>query len=380
MNFIADKHLNQDRGMSPPSLHSNFQGKIIDLSIGDIDCSTDISIINAAFEDALNGHTHYTDSMGYLELREEIVKYHKENFDNYNISPSNTFVVSGGCHGMYLILSAILNYEEEVIVFSPYFPVYKDQIELTGGKISIVELSEEEEFQINKERLEEKINSHTKAIIINTPSNPTGICYTTESLNIIKEISEKYNLLVIADDIYDFFSYEKKFTPIFTLPDMEKRVVSICSFSKNFAMTGWRVAYITGQPDIVKTASLINESIVYSTSSISQRAAISALKNHSKIKLKISEIYKERMEYACKRIKNIDFLSLIKPQGGIYLFINIEKTNLSSTDFSNELYKQLGIKVLPGVIFGSDKHVRVSLKEEITVLEDVFNRIEKFIF
>ncbi len=380
MKFIASKHVDRGSGMCNPVALSKFNGKVIDLSMGDIDCHTDEVIIKDAFQDALKGHTHYTNSLGYLELRENIAQYHKENFENYNVDAENIFVVSGGCHGMYLILQSILDTDDEVIIFSPYFPVYKEQIKLATGIPVVVELLEEEGFQISKAILEEKITKKTKAIIINTPSNPTGVCYTMESLNIVKEISEKYNLLVIADDIYDYYSYDTPFIPIYTLPGMDKRTMVVCSFSKNFAMTGWRVAYILGLKEIIDCANNINESIVYSTCSVAQRAAISALKNHKRIKEALPKIFKERIDYACERINNSKFLSVIKPNGGIYLFVNIEKTNLTSSEFSKLVYIEKGIKILQGNYFGSDKHVRMSLIVDLETLKEVFDRIESLSF
>ncbi|MGL5655270.1 MAG: aminotransferase class I/II-fold pyridoxal phosphate-dependent enzyme [Fusobacteriaceae bacterium] len=380
MKFIADKHINRGSGMCNSVAPTKFEGKLIDLSMGDIDCHTDEVVIKDAFQDALEGHTHYTNSLGYLELRENIAQYHNENFKNYNVDAENIFVVSGGCHGMYLILQSIVDTDDEVIIFSPYFPVYKEQIKLAGGVPVVVELLEEDGFQIAKASLEEKITKKTKAIIVNTPSNPTGACYTMDSLNIIKEISEKYDLLVIADDIYDYYSFDTPFIPIYTLPDMDKRTMVVCSFSKNFAMTGWRVAYILGLKEIVDCANNINESIVYSTCSVAQRAAISALKNHKRIKSELPKVFKERIDYAWERINNIDFLSMVKPSGGIYLFVNIEKSNLSSAEFSELLYAEKGIKVLQGTYFGSDKHIRMSLIVDLDTLKEVFDRIESLNF
>lgn len=376
MKFIANKHINRGSGMCTPVVSTKFNGKLIDLSMGDIDCHTDEVIIQDAFKDALKGHTHYTNSLGYLELRENIAQYHKENFENYNVEAENIFVVSGGCHGMYLVLQSILDTDDEVIIFSPYFPVYQEQIKLAAGVPVVVELLEKDGFQISKANLEEKITKKTKAIIVNTPSNPTGVCYTMDSLNIIKEISEKYDLLVIADDIYDYYSFDAPFIPIYTLPDMDKRTMVICSFSKNFAMTGWRVAYVLGIKEIIDCANNINESIIYSTCSVAQRAAISALKNYKRIKEELPKIFKKRIDYACERINNSNFLSVVKPSGGIYLFVNMEKTNLTSAEFSKLLYSEKGIKVLQGTYFGSDKHIRMSLIVDLDTLKETFDRIE----
>lgn len=378
--FIAKKNINRDCGMTSSYENSKFNGELIDLSIGDIDKNTHSIVINSAFSDVLNGHTHYTHPKGAFELREKIAKYHFENFNNYIINPEDILVVSGGCHGMYLALQSILDELDEIIIFSPFFPVYKEQILLAGGTPIIVELNEKEKFQINKTSLEMAITPKTKGIIINTPSNPTGVCYTQESLNIIREFSIKYNLVVLADDIYDFYSYSSKFTPICTLPNMKDRTVTICSFSKNFAMTGWRIGYIHGPSDIINCSNNINESIVFSTSAPSQRAAIAALDNFNEIKNSLVPIFQERIDFFYDLVKNIDFLSCVKPQGGIYIFLNIEKTGLSSSEFAKLLFHQCGIKVLPGSIFGSNKHIRISLITNKESLLEVYTRMTKLKF
>ncbi len=196
---------------------------LINLGIGDLDIHTDECLIELAMTDAKKGHTHYTDSYGYLELREEICKYHKENFKNYEFSPKDIMITTGACHALYLTFKSILNKGEEVILLAPFFPVYADQIKLSDGVPVIVETKIENNFQIIKEDLEKAITPKTKCIVVNSPSNPTGVCYSIESMNIIKEISEKYDLLVIADDVYDFYSYEKTFIPIITFRRNEKK-------------------------------------------------------------------------------------------------------------------------------------------------------------
>lgn len=379
-NFIADKFQNRTYSMGNKKFNKNCPFPPINLGIGDLDTNTDKEIIKKTMEDALNGHTHYTDSFGYLELREEILKYHKENFENYNFSIDDIMVVSGACHGLYLLLKAILNPLDEIIVLAPFFPVYADTISLSNGVTKIVETKLENNFQIVKEDLEKAITGKTKAIILNSPSNPTGVCYNLESLNIVRELAIKYNILVIADDVYDFYSYENEFVPIYTLPDMKDRTISICSFSKNFAMTGWRIGYVIGNSEIISCMNFINEAIIYSACSVSQRCAIYALRDFKRIKKNIVPIFKERIDYAYNRIKNIPFLSCSKAEGGIYLFINIEKTNMTAKEFTNFLIENYNIMVVCGDSFGVHGFIRIACTLEIPKLKEVFDRIESIQF
>ena len=291
-NFVADKFLKREYSMGVKKEFSKtLPYTPINLGIGDLDIHTDKELIQKAMADAEAGHTHYTNSYGYLELREEICRYHKENFENYDYSPENVMVVTGACHGLYLLFKSILNPEDEIILLAPFFPVYADQISLSGGKPVIVETKFENGFQIVKEDLEKAVTSKTKAIVVNSPSNPTGVCYTLESLNIIREFAIEHDILVVADDVYDFFSYEKKFTPLATLPDMKERTVTVCSFSKNFAMTGWRIGYMLAPGEIIECVNFINEAIIYSAPSVSQRCALYALKDYKRLKKKKLYLY-----------------------------------------------------------------------------------------
>ena len=379
-NFIADKFKERNYSMGNKTFSKESRYSPINLGIGDLDITTDEIIIEKAMNDAKAGHTHYTESHRYLELREEICRYHKENFKNYDFSPENVMVVSGACHGLYLLLKSILNPEDEVILLAPFFPVYADQITLSNGKPVIVETKFENGFQIVKEDLEKAVTEKTKAVIINSPSNPTGVCYNIESLNIIREFAIEHDILVIADDVYDFFSYEKEFIPITTLPDMKERTVTICSFSKNFAMTGWRIGYVFADPEIIDCINFINESIVYSACSVSQRCALYALKDFKRLKKNIVPIFKERVEYCYNRIKNIDFLDCFKAEGGIYLFINIKKTGMTSQEFTDYLLENYNILVVNGDTFGVKGFVRIACTLDIEILKEAFDRIEKIKF
>lgn len=379
-NFIAKRFKKMTHSMGSNTFNKDCKYSPINLGIGDLDITTDKTIIEKTMEDAINGHTHYTNPYGYPELREEICNYHKTNFNNYNFSMENVLVVTGACHGIYLLVNSITNPGDEIIVLAPFFPVYADAISLANGVTKVVKTKFSNNFQIIKEDLEKSISSKTKAIILNSPSNPTGVCYNLESLNIIRELAIKYNLLVIADDVYDFYTYNNSFTPIYTLPDMKERTVSICSFSKDFAMTGWRIGYVIGNKDIIDCMSFINEAIIYSAPAISQRGALHAIRDFKRIKKDIVPIFKERVDYSYNRIKNISYLDCFKPQGGIYLFINIEKTKMTSDEFSKFLVENYGIMVISGKTFGGEGFIRIACTLEIPVLKEAFDRMENIKF
>ena len=217
--------------MSESGCRINQYEEIINLSLGDPDLNTDERIIDGAMKDAKLGHTHYTDFFGDPELREEILKYFKEDFD-LNFEDDEVMVTTSGCHAMWLVLEAILDDGDEVIIHEPYFTPYPQQIELARGKPITLETYEDEEFQINVDRLEKLITNRTKAVIINTPNNPTGVCFSRKTMEDIAEVAIKHDLIVIADDIYTSFSYAEPFIPMVSLPGMKERTITIGSFSK----------------------------------------------------------------------------------------------------------------------------------------------------
>lgn len=381
MDLIADKFKKESYLMGKVDGKSNSLFKNINLGIGDLDIDTPDIIIEKTINDIRGGHTHYTNPYGYDDLRDKIVEYHKENFENYNFEKKDVLVTTGACHGLYLLFKSILNRDDEIILLAPFFPVYAEQIRLSDGIPVVVKTKFENEFQLVEEDIKIAISPKTKAIVLNSPCNPTGICYNEKSLNIIKKISEEYDLLVIADEVYDFYNFKNRFKPMYTLENMDKRTISICSFSKNFAMTGWRIGYaISKVPKLIETMESINESIIYSPPSISQRAGFYALTYHKDIKNSIVDIFEKRVKYCYERVKNIPYMSVVEPQGGIYLFINIEKTKLSSLEFTKYVYDKLNINVIAGDGFGMSGFVRIACTLDIELLKEAFDRFEKIEF
>lgn len=350
---------------------------VINLSLGDPDLITDERIIDAAFADAKRGHTKYTDFRGDPELRAEIVKFYKEDY-NMDVSDEEVFVCTSGCEGMFLALQAILDDGDEVIIQAPYFTPYKQQIELARGVAIELTTLEEEDFQISIERLESLITEKTKAIIINSPSNPTGNCLTVETMEKIGQVAKKHDLLVIADDIYTAFSYQNPFVPFASLPGMKKRTITLNSFSKNFTMTGWRIGNIIAPAEIIRVIQQINENVVFTAPSISQRAALFALRHRKEIQPAMVEEYRKRMFYAAERINEIPKLSVANPpKGSFYLFVNIKETGLTSEEAAELFLREAHVLVLPGNAFGTcgEGYLRIACTVGVDTLKEAFDRI-----
>ena len=255
---------------------------IIDLSIGDPDLKTPQKIIDLAFADAGAGHTKYTDPWGDPELREEIARFYAEEY-GVALGEREIFVSTAGCVAMYLVMEAILDPGDEVLIFDPYFSAYATQVRLGGGVPVFVPCREADGWQPDMERAAQYLTPRTKALVINTPNNPTGVCYSRPTLEAVARFARKNDLLVVADDIYTSFCYSEPFLPVLTLPGMKERTVAINSFSKNFVMTGFRVGNIVAPEPIARAVKSINDSVVYSAPAPSQRAALHALRDHSTV-------------------------------------------------------------------------------------------------
>lgn len=351
---------------------------VINLSLGDPDWTTNKIIIDGAYKDALAGHTKYTEFRGDPELRTEIRKYYKESF-NLNLKDEEIFVTASGCLAMYLIMEAILDDGDEVILQAPYFTPYPQQVELARGVPVELPTYEEEDFQIDIDRLESLINERTKALVINTPSNPTGNCLTVDTMKKIADIAERYDLIVISDDIYTAFSYQYPFVPFVSIGNMKSRTCVINSFSKDFTMTGWRIGNIIAPDYIVKTLQSINENVVFTAPSVSQRAAIHALRNRDVIQPPMIEEYRKRVFYAAERINQIPGMHVITPpKGTFYLFVNIRETGMDSVEVSNVILQEAHVLTIPGISFGmcGEGYLRIACTVDVDLLKEAFDRIE----
>jgi aspartate/methionine/tyrosine aminotransferase len=358
-------------------LAKNFDD-VINLSLGDPDLITHNIIIDNAFKDAKLGHTKYTDFRGDPELRSEISKFYKEEY-GMNVDDKEIFVTTSGCLAMYLVLEAILDDGDEVILQAPYFTPYYQQVELARGIPVELSTYEEEDFQISFEKLEKLINERTKALIINSPCNPTGNILSRQTLEGIHDIALKHDLIIISDDIYTSFCFNEPFIPIASIEGMKERTIIINSFSKNYTMTGWRIGNIIAPSYIINVIQQINENLVFTSPSISQRGAIYALRNRKEIQPEIIKEYKDRVFYAAERINHIPNMSVLSPKGTFYLFVNIKKTGLSSVEASDVILKEAHVLTIPGIAFGDcgEGYVRIACTLGIDKLKEAFDRIEK---
>lgn len=353
---------------------------LLDLSIGDPDLITDERIIEAAFTDVKNGHTKYTASGGSQEFIDTVAQFYQKQY-GLSFESNQIRATVGALHGMYLTLQVILDPGDEVIIHEPYFSPYKDQVIFAGGKPVFVPTYEEDSFQINIDVLKAAITDKTKAIIINSPNNPTGAVFSPETFKAIADLAIEHNFYILSDEVYEAFCFYDEFVPMATFAP--EHTITFSSFSKAFAMTGWRIGYMIAPAYINEAAKLINESITYSAPSPSQQAGIYAL-NHAELLVPtVVSVFQERLEYLEQRIIKIPFLSLHPVKGSMYAFINISRTGLTSVPFVEKVLKETNVLMIPGKAFGEttgDDYVRLAATQDITVLKEAFDRIERMNF
>lgn len=352
---------------------------LLNLSIGDPNLTTPTPIIEAAFKDVKAGHTHYTASDGDAVFLNSVINHYKNQYDLV-VEMDQVRATVGALQGMFLTLQVILNEGDEVIIHEPFFSPYETQVIEAGGTPVIIPTFEKDNFEIDIAILEKAITKKTKAIIINSPNNPTGAIFSKETLEKIADLAIKNNLFILSDEVYEAFTFYEDFIPMAKLAP--KNTITFSSFSKAFAMTGWRLGYMIAPSYINDACRLLNEDVTYSAPTPSQRAGIFALDNYNDLVPEIVDIFQERLEFIEEQVKQIPYMSLHPVKGSIYAFINIEKSGLDSVTFAKELLKQQQILVIPGKAFGQtgDNYIRLAATQEIDTLAEAFSRLKNMTF
>lgn len=362
---------------------------VIGFGAGEPDFNTPENIQIAAIEAMKKGLTKYTPASGIKELKDAIVeKFKREN--NLSYRSSQIIISTGAKQCLANAFSAILNPGDEVIIPTPYWVSYPELVKLADGVPVFVKTDENNSYKYDINELEKTISSKTKAIIINSPNNPTGSVCTEEELIRLADFAKEHNLIIISDEIYEKLIYGKEeHISIASLnEDTYKRTIVINGVSKTYAMTGWRVGYAAADEKIVKLMSNIQSHTTSNPNSIAQYASLEALVgDQSSIHVMIEE-FKRRRDYAVERINQINSISCIEPKGAFYVFINIsniigktidgEKIN-GSLDFCDKLLEKERVAVVPGAGFGMDNFIRISYATSMDNIKNGLNRMEEFI-
>ncbi|ADD02426.1 aminotransferase class I and II [Thermoanaerobacter mathranii subsp. mathranii str. A3] len=361
---------------------------VIDFGVGEPDFDTPDYIKEAAIDAIKNGYTKYTPSSGISELKKAVCdKLLRDNGLKYQ--PEQIVISNGAKHSIYNALCAILNPGDEVIIPVPYWLSYPEMVRLAYGKPVFVKTKAENDFKITAEELKNAITSKTKALILNTPNNPTGSVYTKKELEKLAKIIEEANIFVISDEIYEKLIYEGSHISIASLNEKIKELtILVNGMSKTYAMTGWRIGYTASSLKLAKVMSNIQSHTTSNPNSIAQYASVAALSEDETVIKRMAEEFNKRRVYMVERLNKIKGLKSNNPQGAFYVMVNIDeyigkeingKIIQSSIDFAKVLIEGANVAVVPALPFGMDNYIRISYATSLENIEKGLNRIEEFL-
>jgi aspartate aminotransferase len=354
---------------------------VIAFSAGEPDFDTPEVIKNEAIKAIENGFTKYTSVAGIPELLKAIeTKLQKENNLNYK---DNEVVVSNGAkQSLFNIFSALIHDGDEVIIPAPYWVTYPELVKYVGGKVVEVETTEETGFKITADMLKNSITEKTKALILTTPSNPTGAVYSKSELEELAEVLKETNIYVISDEMYEKLVYDSEFTSVASISeDMLNRTITVNGLSKSHAMTGWRFGYCASKIEKLNKAMIkLQSQSTSNINSITQKAAIPALLGEADADVEMmKKEFQKRRDFVYEEFNKIKGLSAAKPDGAFYIFVNHKDVENDSMKFATELLEKTGVAVVPGVGFGSEGYFRFSFATSMEQIQEGLKRINGFI-
>lgn len=363
--------------------------EVISFGAGEPDFDTPEHIKKAADEAIASGFTKYTPTGGIPELKEAVCeKLRKEN--NLNYSPEEILISCGAKHSLFNAILSICQEGDEVILPSPYWVSYPEMIKLSGAKPVIVKTGPENNFKITPQQLKETITPQTKLFILNSPTNPTGMVYTKKELLALGEVLLSENIFCLSDEIYEKIIYDGlEYVSIASLfPEMKKICLVVNGVSKAYAMTGWRIGYAAGPAEIIKVMSSLQSHSTSGATSISQKAALSALTGPQEEVEKMRKEFEGRRDYIVSQLNSLPGISCFMPKGAFYVFPSISgligrkfqgETIKNSFHLAEMLLEKVHLAVVPGVAFGEDNYLRFSYATSLENIVEGISRLKKFI-
>ncbi len=358
------------------------EGKsICSLSAGEPDFDTPEFIIEATLKALKDGKTRYGPAAGDPELREAIAQKQSK-VNKVPTKAENVLVTNGGKQAIYNLFQVILNPGDEVLIPSPYWLSYPEITLLAGAKPIKIKSSTNESFKIDINSLEENVTEKTRLLIINSPSNPTGCVLTEQEMNKISNFLRRHRkILLMSDEIYEFLISPDQTHHSFAkiAPDLKNRIFTVNGFAKAWAMTGWRIGYLTGNLDVINKAIALQSQSTSNVCSFAQKGAIAALQGSKDCVYQMSKIYHDRRLLIIERLKKIKNISFVPPKGAFYVFpeINIEEVN--SISFCKLALDKVGLAIVPGIAFGDDKCIRLSYAASNETINDGIDRLERLL-
>lgn len=350
---------------------------VILLSIGDPDAATDPSIIDAMYESARRGRTHYTSVAGEMALRQAVAGHH-EATTGQSVGPEQVTIVAGAQCGLYCAAQCLLDAGDEAIVFDPTYTTYEAVVESTGAILARVPLRAERGFHLDPADLAAAVTPRTRAVLLNSPHNPTGAVATMEEVEAVAALCREHDLWLISDEVYASLCFDRPHVSPCALPGMAERTVVISSLSKSHAMTGWRLGWVVGSGELSAHLENLMVCMLYGLPPFIQDAALEALTLDAEdTKL----VYRARRDLVCDRLSQLEELICHRPESGMFAMIDIRGSGLSAQDFAERLLDEQAVSLLPGDGFGpaARGHVRLSLAAPEDVLSEACDRIERFV-
>lgn len=354
--------------------------EVISLGVGEPDFITPWRIREKAITALEEGLTSYTSNQGLFVLRKGITDLLNKKYSLKYNPDTETLITVGVSEGLDLALRAILEPGDKVIVITPYYVAYPAMVEICCGKVLYLPTKEEEGFKINSKKLKSLLSQNPKAIILNYPSNPTGVTYSRKELSQIWNILSKKDIIVISDETYDELNYGKTHVPFSSLSKKAKdKTILLNGFSKGYAMTGFRVGFACGNEEIISAMTKIHSYSMLCGPIISQIAAVEALGARKEVS-QMQREYKKRRDFIVKEFNRLG-LSTVNPQGAFYCFSSVKKYKISALDFAKKLLLQEKVAVVPGTAFGGefDSYIRISYANSLENLREAAVRIERFL-
>lgn len=357
---------------------------VIGLGAGEPDFNTPDEIIEKAFEAVKNGATKYTAAAGIPELKEAISKKMLRDHQ-LQYGKDEIFVASGAKHVLYNVFQALIDNGDEVIIPSPYWVSYTEQVKLAEGTPVLVYTDESTSFKLTPELLKENITDKTKVLMLNSPNNPTGMVYSREELAALAEVVAENDLIVVADEIYEVLVYGTEHYSIASInEDMKARTVVINGVSKSHAMTGWRIGYACGDKALIKGLTGLASQSTSNPATPSQWAAVAAYEMDLSFLTEFNETFKQRRDHAYSLLEEIPYTTCIKPEGAFYLFPNFkectDKMGYDTVDdFVKDLLENVHVAVVPGSAFGLEDNIRISYSTSEEVMTEAITRIKNFV-
>jgi len=354
---------------------------VVVLAAGEPDFDTPEIVKSAAIKAIKDGLTKYTPAGGTKTLKEAICrKFKRDNNLDYDIS--EIAVSSGAKHSLYNVLQAICNPADEVIIVSPYWVSYPEMIVLAGAMPKVIVTRPENGFKVKAEEIKSAINKNTRAVILNSPSNPAGVLYEEKDLKEIAEVCLQAGIMIISDEIYEKIVFDgRKHLSIASLSDAAREAsIIVNGVSKSYAMTGWRIGYMAGNKKIIGMVTTLQSHSTSNPCSISQAAAESALVSNLEGEMKKNcEKFEQRRNFLVESLSEVRGLTPFNPAGAFYLFCDISGTGMNSMDFSKRLLAEEKVAVVPGLPFGEDSFVRISFACSMKTLEKGARRIKEWL-